>query len=73
MAKKQAAGGGRRGRKPTGVTPTITLTARVRPALGRAFVEYIQSQRPPLSMTGSIETAIEDWLAARGVVVPDES
>lgn len=62
--------GRKRGRKPTGRTPTVPLLARVSPSLAEALQRYIDEQRPAPSQNSVLETAIEDFLAAKGFWPP---
>lgn len=62
----------KRGRPATGKTPTTTVYARVRPELGKALDAYLADQRPEPTVTRVVETALEDFLEAKGYWPPPE-
>jgi hypothetical protein len=63
-------GGKKRGRKPTGRTPYVTVYVRVRPELAKALEDYRSSLRPKPTQNAVAETALEDFLTAKGFWPP---
>jgi hypothetical protein len=55
-----------RGRPATGRTPSVTIFARVPPALSEALDAYLESLRPKPTTTGVMIAALEDFLQAKG-------
>ena len=52
--------------KPQGRRRSYTIFLRVRPELGAAFDEYLESLRPKPTSTAAFEVALEEFLQARG-------
>ena len=65
MAKKR-----KPGRPATGRKPTYIVYARVSPALGAAFEQYLERTRPRPSTTSAIELALEKLLTEAGYWPP---
>lgn len=57
------------GKKPNR-TPAVTIFARIKPRLGRALEDYINSVRPRTSTTAVLEAALEDFLSVQGFWPP---
>jgi hypothetical protein len=64
--KGKGKGKKRVGRPSTGRTPTVTIFARVPPALAEALEAYLDSLRPKPTTTAVMIAALEDFLQAKG-------
>jgi hypothetical protein len=65
MAKKR-----KPGRPATGRRPTYLVYARIDPALGAAFDQYLEKTRPKPTTTAAVELALERLLTEAGYWPP---
>jgi hypothetical protein len=68
--KKKGKAGGRGPGRPPGRVPSVTIFARVPPALGEALEAYVEATRPKTTNTAVVELALERYLSEVGFWPP---